>query len=194
MSELPTPCRILVAALAATDRPEELLTDEWPCAPLDLLVALHQEVARTMLADLIHAQRAAASARAIAQHFPDEPLLQAQAHWSSGSAIFHVPDYAHALEHYDAALVWYDRACIAAAPNEPARDIRVVHVVRVFCLSELGRYTEAIQAVGAAERWLADHASDYPRLTLLLNRSQLAGAMGDYVQMVELSDATIALA
>jgi CHAT domain-containing protein len=180
--------------LIATPDPGALLPDVLPCPPLDLLVALHQQVTRTMLSDLAHAQRAAAAAQAIAQRFPDDALLQAQAHWSQGSAILYVPDYTHALAHYDAALEWYTRACAQLAPATPARDIRVVQIVRVFCLSELGRYAEAQQAVAAAQDWIEHNPGDYPRLTLLLNRSQLAGAMGKYNDMVELADQTISLA
>ena len=194
MDNLLEPCRLLVAALVTAPDPEALLPRVWPCPPLDILIMLHQEITRTMLVDLRHAQRAAAASRAIARHFPQDPLLQAQAQWSSGSAILYVPDYPRALEHFDAALDWYERACQAHSPDVPPRDVRVVQIMRVFCLSELGRYTEAKEAVDAAERWLAEHPNEYAQLTLLLNRSQLAGAMGDYLQMVELSDAIIKVA
>jgi CHAT domain-containing protein len=80
------------------------------------------------------------------------------------------------------------------APAIPSRDMRVVHVVRVFCLTELGRYNEALETVAAAEGWLSEHPHPYAQLTLLLNRSLLAGSMGDYQQMVQLADATVQLA
>src|SRR5262245_33888137 len=104
MSDSPTPCQALAAALIAEDDLDKLLPDVLPCSPLDLLIALHQEVLRTMLSDLARAQRAGAAAWAVARCFPDDPLIQAQAHWSQGSAILYVPDYVGSLEHYDAAL------------------------------------------------------------------------------------------
>jgi CHAT domain-containing protein/tetratricopeptide (TPR) repeat protein len=194
MNDDPTPCQALAAALAAADDPESRLPAVLPCQPLALLIALHAEVTSSMLSDLAQAQRAALAAWAVVRRFPDDPLLQAQAHWSQGSAILYVPDYAGSLEHYDAALLWYDRSCERLAPAIPARDVRVVQIVRVFCLSELGRYREAQAAVAIAERWLQDHPNDYVRLTLLLNRSQLAGTMGEYGVMIDLADEMIALA
>jgi tetratricopeptide (TPR) repeat protein len=192
--DAPSPCHVLAAALALAADPVAILPATLPCSPLDLMVALHQIVVGAMLADCARAQRAADAAWAVAGRFPGDPLLQAQAHWSQASAVLYVPDYARSLAHYDAALMWYDRACLALAPAAPTRDIRVVEIVRVFCLSELGRYAEARYAVEQAECWLQDHPNDFARLTLLLNRGQLAGRMGDYSRMVELADATIALA
>ncbi len=184
----------LAAALAASEHPSELLPNPLPCPPLDLLVALHGETTRAMLADLSHARRAAAAALAVAQRFPDHALLQAQAHWTQGTAVLYIPDYARSLEHYDAALRWYERAEAQHVPGPPPRDIRIVQIVRVACLGELGRYEEALRAAGAAERWLDAHPSDHARLTLLLNRSHLAGQMGDYAGMLALADQTVALA
>jgi CHAT domain-containing protein len=194
MTDQLAPCRALAEVLATSEEPAARLPELLPCNPLDLLLALHEEVTRTMLSDLAHAHRAASAASLVAQRFPDDPLLQAQAHWTQGSAVLFVPDYAQSLQHYDAALKWYDHACQQVAPAIPMRDVRVVQVVRVFCLSELGRYDEAQQAAEAAERWLQEHPNDYAALTLLLNRSQLAGNMGDYTRMVDLADETIALA
>ncbi|HEU4322359.1 MAG TPA: CHAT domain-containing protein [Roseiflexaceae bacterium] len=184
----------IAAALAASDRPSELLPDPLPCPPLDLLVALHGETTRAMLADLSHARRAAAAALAVAQRFPDDALLQAQAHWTQGTAVLYIPDYARSLEHYDVALRWYELAEVQYAPDPPPRDVRIVQIVRVACLGELGRYEEALHAAGAGERWLDAHPNDHARLTLLLNRSYLAGQMADYAGMIDLADQTIALA
>jgi CHAT domain-containing protein/tetratricopeptide (TPR) repeat protein len=194
MSEPHDPCADLAAALAASEEPGALLPAELPCPPLDLLVALHSEVTRTMLSDLAHAGRAAKATWAVVERFPDDPLLRAQAHWTQGTAILYVPNYVSSLEHYDQALTWYERAREQLAPAEPARDVRVVHVVRVFCLSELGRYKEAQEVAELAEEWLKDNPNDYAQLTLLLNRSQLVGRMSNYVQMANLADATIKLA
>lgn len=180
----------LVADMAVLER----LTYPLPWPPLTILIELHAIVATTMLADLPRAQRAASVAKQIAAHYPNDSLVQAQACWSQGSAILHVPDYAGALAHYDAALDYYEEARVTSAPQEPSRDIRVVHVPRVFCLSELGRYAEAHQAVALAEAWLHEHSHPYAQLTLLLNRSQLSGRIGAYNQMITLADATIALA
>jgi CHAT domain-containing protein len=194
MSDPPEPCYTLAAVLAGAEDPRALLPDELPCTPLELLIALHQEVTQTMLSDLAQARRAAAAAEIVAWRFPGDSLLQAQVHWSQGSATLYIPDYAGSLEHYDAALTLYAQACQELAPAVPSRDIRIVQIVRVFCLSELGRYREAQQAVELAALWLREHPNDYAELTLLLNRSQLAGNMGDYVRMVDLADATIVLA
>lgn len=194
VSDPPNPCEALAAELAGSDHALPLLTTPLPCPPLELLVALHAEVRQAMLADPTRAQRAAAAAHLVAQQHPDDPIHHAQAHWSQGSAVLYLPDYAQALAQYDAALVWYERACACYAPLPPPRDVRAVHVVRIFCLSELGRYHEAQEAVVAAEAWLAAQPDPYIQLTLLLNRSQLAGTMGDYPHMVSLADATIALA
>jgi len=184
----------LAASLVETDEPAALLPDPLPCPPLDLLVELHTQTTRAMLADLAQARRAGAAALAVAARFPDDALLQAQAHWTQGTAILYIPDYTRSLAHYDAALEWYARACAQHAPQAPPRDVRIVQIVRVACLSELGRYDEALAAAQAAEDWLADHPNNYARLTLLLNRSFLAGQMGDYPGMLELADQTIALA
>lgn len=194
MDESQTPCHALAEALAAAEDPGQLLPAALPCPPLDLLIALHHVVRRAMLVDLSHAQRGAAAAWTVARRFPDEPILQAQAHWTAGAALLHVPAYARALDQFDAARACYERACTALAPEPPPRDIRPVHINRVFCLSELGRYGEALQAVEAAERWLQERPDDAARLILLLNRSQLAGALGDYPQMIALADETVALA
>src|SRR4051812_22578479 len=107
MSNQPPACSTLAEMLVAANDPRPLLPDVLPCPALDLLIALHQEVTRTMLSDLARAQRAAAASQAIVQRFPDDALLHAQAHWSQGSAILYVPNYAAALAHYDAALAWY---------------------------------------------------------------------------------------
>jgi CHAT domain-containing protein len=162
--------------------------------PLDLLVELHQYVTRSILHDLPYAQRVAALVAQIAARHPDDLLVQAQHHWTQGAAIVYVPDHAGALAHFDQALALYEEAAAAIAPIAPRRDIRVVQVVRVFCLTELGRYSEALATVEIAERWLAEFPNEYARLTLLLNRSLLAGSMGQYEQMIELSDAIIELA
>src|SRR5258706_5227294 len=148
------------AALATAEDPRAALPDPLPCAPIDLLIALHQEVTEACLADLAYAQRGAAAARAVAERFPSDPLLRAQAHWTQGNAVLYVPDYARALEQYDQALVCYERACRLSAAA-PERDIRVVHIPRVFCLSELGCYEEAQQAAAQAQHWLEQHPHDY---------------------------------
>jgi CHAT domain-containing protein len=194
MGALPETAQSLAETLAAADDPVAVLPSVLPCDPLDLLIALHEEVKRSMLKDLAYAGRAAAAAWLIARRSPDDPLLQAQVHWTQATAILYVPDYVRSLEHYDVALTWYDRACQALAPTIPARDIRVVHIVRIFCLSELGRYREAQEAVELAERWLHDHPNDAAHLTFIENRSVLAFSMGDYAKMIDLADAMIALA
>lgn|GEM_PF-3382520 len=193
MSDYFEAAKQLAADLIAAEDPPTVLPENLPCTPLELLIALHAEVRQTMLSDIAYAQRAAARAHMVAETYPTA-LHYAQAHWSQGSAILYLPNYVGALAHYDAALECYRQACREAAPHAPQRDIRPVHVVRVFCLSELGRYQEAIAAVEAAEQWLHDHPEPYIHLTLLLNRSQLAGSMGNYVEMVILADATIQLA
>jgi CHAT domain-containing protein/tetratricopeptide (TPR) repeat protein len=187
-------CRTLATILVAADDPATALPEALPCDPLDLLVALHEIAVAAMLVDQARGQRAAAAAWIVAGRAPDAPLLQAQAHWTQASAILYLPDYARSLAHYDAALAWYGRACAQLAPATPARDVRAVHVVRVFCLTELGRYREALEAVTAAERWLQDHPHPYAQLTLLLNQSLLAGSRGDFLEMVQLADATVKLA
>ncbi len=184
----------LVAALLAGPDPVATLPEQLPCTPLDLLVAMHQEVLRTMLSDLNRAARAAAAAWLVVQRFPDDMLLRAQAHWTQGNAILYVPEYALALEHYDAALAYYAQACRQLAPLQPARDVRVVYNMRIFCLSELGRYQEALQAVEQADRWLQENPDDNLRLTFLQNSSFLIGSMGDYGRMLEMTDAMIELA
>lgn len=184
----------LAAVLAAANDPAALLPAVLPCAPLDLLIELHAVVTGSILSDLAKAGRAAAAAQVVAARFPEDALLQAQARWTHGTAVLYIPDYACALADYDAALRAYDCACKQLAPAIPERDVRIVHVVRVACLSELGRYHEAQQAAIAAEQWLSEHPHDYARLTLLLNQSQLAGNMGAYVEMVNVADAMIALA
>lgn len=182
------------ASLAAALADGADIPDPLPCPALDLLQSLHAEILGDMRSDLARAARAAAAARAIAARFPTDPLLQAQAHWSSGSAILYVPRYAESLAHYDESLRWYDLALERAAPAEPQPDIRVVEVMRVFCLNELGRFAEAERAAARAETWLRDHPSPRVRLTLLINRSQLAGQRGDYAAMLALTDAIVDLA
>lgn len=186
--------QIPVLATALLEADAVALPDRLACSPLDLLVELHARVREAMLSDPALAARAAAVARQLADRFSDNPLHHAQAHWSTGSAILFLPDYVGALAHYDEALAWYERARSFYAPAEPPRDVRAVEVVRVFCLSELGRYAEAQLAAAAAARWLSEHPNPYAELTLLLNRSQLAGRMGAYGEMLDLADATIALA
>src|SRR5215813_148294 len=111
MSDPLASCRALAATLINAADPALILPDQLPCPPLDLLVVLHEQVLRTMLSDLAYAQRAAQVAWQVARRFPHDALVQAQAHWTSGTAILYVPAYARTLEHYDAALQWYDRAC-----------------------------------------------------------------------------------
>lgn len=194
MTESTTPDRALAARLAAVDDPRAVLPAVLPCSPLELLIALHEETLSSFLSDLAHAGRAAAAAWFVAEQYRDDPLLRAQAHWTQGSALFFVPDYMRALQHYDQALREYQHACEWYAPAEPPRDIRIVQIVRVVCLTGLGRYVEAFQAVEEAERWLQAHPNDYARLTLLLNRCVLASTMDDHARVLELSEATIALA
>ncbi|NTV65633.1 MAG: hypothetical protein HGA65_19160, partial [Oscillochloris sp.] len=157
-------------------------------APLDILTALHAEIVADMRNDLARAGRAAALAHEVARMHPDS------AHWSMGSAVLFVPRYAESLAHYDQALAWYARAQEQTGRAEISPDVRVVEVVRVFCLNELGRYQEALAAATRAEAWLRDHPTPRVRLTLLINRSLLAGHMGDYPAMLTLADETIALA
>jgi CHAT domain-containing protein/tetratricopeptide (TPR) repeat protein len=187
-----TPQTLAAELLAASD-PVALLALT-PYDPLDLLVELHQHVTRSILHDLPYAQQVAALVAAIAARHPADPLVQAQHHWTQAAAIAYLPDHAGALAHLDTALGLYEKAVIASAPAVPRRDIRIVQIVRVFCLTELGRYNEALDTVAIAEAWLAEHPNDYARLTLLLNRSLLAGSMSDYGHMIELSDGIIALA
>jgi CHAT domain-containing protein len=194
MNECSDLCHTLVLALTTADEPAVALPDPLPCEPLDLLIALHAEVLRIRLVDLARTRQAAAAAWVVVQRFPDEPLLRAQAHWTQGNAILYIPDYVQALDHYDQALHWYEIACQQMAPIAPRRDIRVVYNARVFCLCELGRYNEAIQAANMAEEWLQTYPDDDLHLALLINRSLLLGNMGQYAQMVELADAAIALA
>lgn len=194
MTESTTTCSALSEALIAADDPAPVLPAALPCSPIDLLVALHQHAVAAMLSDPARAQRAAAAAWCVALREPDDPLLQAQAHWTQASAILYLPDYLRSLEHYDAALACYEEACVRMAPARPSRDVRVVHVVRVFCLTELGRYYDALQVVAEAERWLQAHPHPYAQLTLLLNRSLLAGNMGEYDAMARLADMTATLA
>lgn len=184
----------LTTALLAADDPLAALPDPLPVPVLELQIALHGEVTAAMRSDLARARRAAAAVWALAEYAPADPLLRAQAHWSMGSAVLFVPLYGEALAHYDAALVAYAQACAAYAPALPPRDVRVVHAVRIFCLNELGRYREALEAAALAEAWLAEQPDPAVRLTYLINRSLLAGNMGDYAQMLSLADATISLA
>jgi hypothetical protein len=194
MDSYATPGQKLAAALVDTDDPVSILPANLPCSPLELLIALHAETLRTMLSDLARTGRGAAVVRLVASRFPNDLLVQAQAHWTQGSAICYIPDYSGALHHYDEALAWYKRACQQTAPDLPPRDIPVVEAMRVFCLSELGRYHEAHQAVAAAERWFQGHPNPRMQLSLLVNQTQLAGTIGDYPRMVDLADATIDLA
>jgi len=194
MTESLDPSHVLAALLVTASNPAAVLPLDLPCEPLALLVDLHQYALAAMLDDPARAQRAAAAAWSVIARFPTDPLLRAQAHWTQASAILYVPDYAGSLAHYDAALTCYDRACALLTPSTPARDIRVVHVVRVFCLTELGRYQEAIHAATTAEAWLHEHPNSYAQLTLVLNRSLLAGRMGDYLQMLQWADETVTVA
>jgi tetratricopeptide (TPR) repeat protein len=194
MADTSAAAAALAAALAATDRPKELLAQGLPCLPIELLVALHLEVRQAMLGDIPRAARAAAAARAVAARHPDDHFIQAQAHWTSGNAVLYVPDYDAALAAYDAALAAYELGLVQGLLQRPPLDARATHINRVFCLSELGRYEEALRAIADAQGWLDEHPDPYADLTLLLNRSQLAGTMGDNAQMLALADATIALA
>src|SRR5262245_28812594 len=124
MSDSIDACHALAAVLAAVDDPAPLIPSLLPCPPLQLLIALHQEVIHTMLSDLAHARRAAVAAHCIAKRYPDDSLVQAQAHWTQGSAILYVPDYNGSLAHYDAALEWYECACQEQTPALPERDVR----------------------------------------------------------------------
>ncbi|KPV52830.1 hypothetical protein SE17_13160 [Kouleothrix aurantiaca] len=153
-TDRPSFCQELAQTLAATATPEAILPPDLPCSPLDLLIALHQEVLRSMLSNLSRAIHAGDAAKLVAVRCPEDALVQAQAHWTQGTAVLYIPDYKRALDHYDAALAWYERACQQLSPDVPARDVRVVQIVRVFCLSELGRYPEAHEAIDAAEAWL----------------------------------------
>src|SRR5688572_13400965 len=121
--------------------------------PLGLLRWLHGIVVRCMASNPSVTKRAAKLAKRVAARYPDEPLIQAQAYWTQGTAILLDPNYVCSLEYYDEALAWYAIACqrFGGTPVEP--DVRVVHAVRIFCLSELGRYPEAQQAVEMTERW-----------------------------------------
>src|SRR5262249_54781659 len=82
--------------------------------------------------------------------------------------------------------------CAGATTLTP--DVRVVHVMRIFCLSELGRYAEAQEALRTAERWLQDHPNDRVRLILLLNQSQLASTMDRHGEVIDIADKAAALA
>lgn len=174
--------------------PDDPLPDPLLANPLDLQIALHRIVTGTMRSNLARAKQAAARSRQIAHRYPDDPLLDAQAHWSEGSATLYQPDYAGALAHYDAALDAYARACAMLDPAEPAIDVRVVEVVRVFCLNELGRYSEALAASDAAEEWLRVRSEPAASLALRVNQSLLAGNMGDYGSMYHLADTVVTLA
>jgi hypothetical protein len=187
-------CREFAAALASAHDPASLLPAVFVYPPGTLLRALHRVVNDTMLGDIPRARRAALAARAVAARFPADPLLQAQAHWTQGNAVLHVPEYAEALDHYDRALALYETARARNTAALPEPDVRVVQINRVFCLSELGRCDEALAAVQAAEAWLAEQPHEYARLVLLLNRSQLAGIMGDYRAMAALAEETFRLA
>ena len=181
-------------AAALCDDPPTPLPDVLPCPPLELLVALHRRVLEEMRDDFVRAARAAAAAALVASRFPNDPLLAAQVHWSQGSAVLFVPDYAQALAHYDAALAAYAKAEQAAAPSTPAIDVRVVQINRVLCLSELSRYAEAQAAEQAARAWLGTHPAQYPLLVLTTNSAGLAGEIGDYERMIVLADKAISLA
>jgi CHAT domain-containing protein/tetratricopeptide (TPR) repeat protein len=181
-------------ALIAADEPQRLLAQPLPHRPLDILVALHQEVLRTWLSDLAYAGRVATLSRLIADQFPDDSLVQAQALWTSGNALLYIPDYAQALDYYDKALIWYEQARLQVAPAEPERDVRVVYNMRIFCLCELGRYSQALTATEQAHVWLTEKPNLELQLTYLLNNSLLAGNMGNYSRMLELATETIRIA
>lgn len=187
-------CKELAAVLVQDHHAGASLPDVLPCGALELLVELHQIVLEAQLRDLPHAQRAAEVASYVAARYPHEPLVQAQLCWTRGNAILYQPAYARALALYDEALAWFDQAWKEDASVIAVRDVRAVHLTRIFCLSELGRYAEALRAVELAEAWLEERPFDLGRLILLLNRSQLAERQGRYAEVVELADATITLA
>jgi CHAT domain-containing protein len=181
-------------ALIAAAEPQRLLAQPLPHRPLDILVALHQEVLRTWLSDLAYAGRVATLSRLIADHFPDDPLVRAQALWTSGNALLYIPDYAQALDYYDKALIWYEQARLKVAPAEPERDVRQVYNMRIFCLCELGQYSKALDAVDQTQAWLYEKPSMKLHLVFLLNNSLLAGNMGNYSKMLELATETVKIA
>lgn len=173
------------------------LPDPLPFPPLEILIKLHSIVAASMFDDFAQARHAADMAWRIVERAPDDPLLRAQAHWSNGSAIMFIPAYQDALDHFDAALRCYREACARCAPALPARDVRTVEIMRVFCLTELGRYTEAQQAAEAARAFIAQQPVKQQamlRLKLLINESGLMGDIGAYTQMLALTEEAIALA
>lgn len=195
MADIDDPCQDFVQRLLLADDPLTLLSNSSDWEPLACLIELHKIVLDFMLEDLAHCRRAANVARLIAQRFPDRALVQAQACWTQGTAILYVPDYIGALSHYDDALRWYDRASAEYAPNPPPRDVRAVQPSRVFCLSELDRFTEAEEAVRASEAFIKEHPDRINvAQALLINRAQLAGRMRDYPLMIILSDEMIELA
>lgn len=177
------------------DHPDDALPEPLPYQPLDVLIGLHSHIVAFMNSNIPLAERIAQVSRHIADRMPHDALLDAQAHWSSGSAIFHKPAYVHSLRHYDAALAAYAQACEYYAPEQPPRDIRIVHITRLACLSELGRYDEAIKAADQASAWIKEHPDHtFAQLTLLLNQSHLSGKMGHYRMMANQSRKLAALA
>lgn len=194
MDDLTATAQVLAKTLAQTPNPATVLPDPIPCSPLLLLRALHAAVRDSWLTDLDYARRAGLAAAAVGRRYPDDLLVQAQAHWTQGNALMHVPEYIAALAHFDRALDWYAQAQQHAAPMIPTPDVREVQIARVGCLAELGRYTEAQRAAEAAEAWLRERPNAQLRVPLLVNMSMLAGSMGDYVRMVDLADTTVALA
>lgn len=177
------------------DAPEVPLPENLPYPPLDILIELHSHIATFMHGHIALAEALAHVSRTLANRTPDDPLLDAQAHWSEGSAILYKPAYLQSLAHYDAALQAYERACLRSRPALPARDIRIVHIMRLGCLSELGRYDEAIQAATLAAAWVDQHPEHmHARLNLLISESHLLGRMGKYHAMASQAREIIALA
>ncbi len=191
MEDIPSPCLELAELIAIG---EATLPPKLPCDALQFLRALHQVALGNVLSYPTRARRAAAAAWCIARRFRGDLLLLAQAHWTHGSTIAYIPNYIGALAHYDAALDCYQQASVRFESEPAPVDVRVVHIPRVFCLTELGRYREALEVVALAENLFEEHTAPYARLTLLLNQSLLVGRMGDYEHMVALADVTIALA
>jgi CHAT domain-containing protein/tetratricopeptide (TPR) repeat protein len=194
------PCEGLADQIAHAFDPaafmRELLNFGLPCPPLELLVNVHQLVLMQSNNDPLLAEELAAASKVLADTFPNEAILQAQASWTEAIAVFHKPDYALSLERFDRALAWYEKACLHYDPDPPPRDIRIVEVVRVACLSELGRLAEAQFAAERAQHWIETEQKQgsYAELVLQINIAQLAGRVGDYRRMLALSKAILPLA